>query len=132
MKSRAHGKAWNEFSAWCRVRGLKPLPAHAWTVAVYVRWCETRHELPVIVENLKAIARRHLIAGHPDPERHPMVRRTLAMMERRMANRHRRSNLFDDSVVLDRPGDGTPRQASARRSKTMRSTPKLVRRRRPG
>ena len=137
---RAHGKAWSEFSRWCQARGLKPLPAHAWTVAAYVRWCEPRHEFPDIVLITKSIARRHLITGHSDPERHPMVRRTLEMIERRMANSHQRSALFDDDFVkeepegLDKPEEifEEPKKAPPARRviKSMRSTPKLVRRRR--
>lgn len=133
MTIRAHGKAWNEFTGWCRSRGLKPIPAHAWTVAAYVRWCEPRRDFQAIVDSLKAIARRHLIAGHPDPERDPMVRRTVAMMERRIANRHQRSSLFEEDFPVEKTEpvvvEAKPEPARKRQTKTMRATPKLVRRR---
>lgn len=140
MTMRGHGKAWNEFSRWCDARKLRALPAHAWTVAAYVRWCEPRHDYPAIVAITKAIARRHLITGHSDPERNPMVKRTLAMIERRIANSHQRSNLFDDDVLndeIENPDENEeifeePKKAppAKRVFKSMSSTPKLVSRRR--
>ncbi|MBC8267723.1 MAG: hypothetical protein H8E36_03155 [Rhodospirillaceae bacterium] len=143
MTLRAHGKSWNEFARWCQARRLKPLPAHPWTLATFVRWCEPRYDYGEIVAITKAIARRHLITGHSDPERHPMVRRTLAMIERRISNKHQRSALFDDdafSKMEDEPesvedeqslSEKPKRRGPAKRvMKSMRSTPKLVRRRR--
>ncbi len=139
MTMRTHGKAWNEFDRWCQARKLKSLPAHAWTVATFVRWCEPRHDYPAIVAITKAIARRHLITGHPDPERSPTVRRTLDMIERRIANSHQRSSLFDDDVLqkdLENPDEAEKTVEDAKKSrpakrafKSMRSTPKLVSRR---
>jgi hypothetical protein len=139
MVLRTHGRAWNEFARWCQARRLKPLPAHPWTLSAFVRWCEPRHDYPEIVAITKAIARRHLITGHPDPERHTMVQSTLAMIERRISNRHQRSSLFDDDdfgkdeVVDDAkiPIKALVKSKPAKRVlKSMRSTPKLVRRRR--
>ena len=139
MTLRTHGKSWNEFDRWCQARGLKPIPAHAWTLAAFIRWCEPRHDYDTIVTITKAIARRHLITGHSDPERHPMVKRTLAMIERRISNSHNRSALFNDDFmnaepdvvkVPDAPSDKAKRGRPAKRVlKSMRSTPKLVRRR---
>ena len=135
---RTHGKSWNEFARWCQARGLKPIPTHAWTLAAFVRWCEPRHDYATIVAITKAIARKHLIAGHSDPERHPMVKRTLAMVERSISNRHHRSALFDDDftneepVIIqtpETPSDIAKRGRPAKRVlKSMRLTPKLVRR----
>jgi hypothetical protein len=139
MTMRAHGKAWNEFSRWCQARKLKSLPAHAWTVAAYVRWCEPRHDYPAIVTITKAIARRHLINGHPDPERNPMVKRTMAMIERRIANSHQRSALFDEEILkedIENPDETealfeepAKSRSTKRVFKSMSSSPKLVRRR---
>ena len=135
---RTHGKSWNEFARWCQARGLTPIPTHAWTLAAFVRWCEPRHDYATIVAITKAIARKHLIAGHSDPERHPMVKRTLAMVERSISNRHHRSALFDDDftneepVIIqtpETPSDKAKRGRPAKRVlKSMRLTPKLVRR----
>lgn len=133
MTLRRHGKAWNAFSRWCQARGLRPLPAHAWTVATYLRWCEPRLEFTEIVADIKAIARRHLLAGYPDPERNPMVKRTLAMIERRIENRHQRAALFDEGDFMQYPPEiervpeePKPDTVGTRKIKSMRSTPKLV------
>lgn len=141
MALRTHGKSWNEFARWCQARRLKPLPAHPWTLSAFVRWCEPRHDYAEIVAITKAIARRHLITGHPDPERHAMVQSTLAMIERRISNRHQRSSLFDDdgfdkdeAEEVDQQPDPDKQPVKGkpvkRVLKSMRSTPKLVRRRR--
>jgi hypothetical protein len=135
---RTHGKSWNEFTKWCQVRGLRAIPTHAWTLAAFVRWCEPRHDYATIVAITKAIARMHLIAGHLDPERHPMVKRTLAMIERSISNRHHRSALFDDDFMNDEFTKKEPTELSSNKTeksrptkkvlRAMRSTPKLVRR----
>jgi hypothetical protein len=133
-----HKNPWNEFARWCQARGLKPIPTHAWTLAVFVRWCEPRHDYTTIIAITKAISRRHLISGHSDPERHPMVKRTLAMIERSISNRHHRSALFDDNFMNEKPtiiktpeppNDKAKKGRPAKRMlKSMRLTPKLVRR----
>lgn len=138
MTSRTYGKSWNEFTRWCQARGLKPIPTHAWTLAAFVRWCEPRHDYATIVAITKAIARMHLIAGHSDPERHPVVKRTLAMTERSISNRHHRSALFDDDFMNDKPTmmqSPEPTSDKAKKGRperkvlrAMRLTPKLVRR----
>jgi len=138
MTMRTQKMSWNEFARWCQARGLKPIPTHAWTLAAFVRWCEPRHDYATIVTITRAIARRHLISGHSDPERHPLVKRTLAMIERSISNRHHRSALFDDDFMNEKtaiiktsepPRDKVKSGRPAKRmSKSMRSTPKLVRR----
>ena len=136
MALRSHGKSWNEFYRWCQARRLKSLPAHPWTLAAFVRWCEPRHDYLTIIAITKAIARRHLLTGHSDPERHPMVQRTLAMIGRRISSQHQRSSLFDDEAfskndeapdLIEKP---KKRPAGKRVLKSMRSSPKLVSRRR--
>jgi len=142
MTLRSHGRAWNEFFRWCQARNLKPLPAHPWTLAAFIRWCEPRHDYAEIVAITKAISRRHLITSHTDPERHAMVRRTLAMIERRLLNRHQRSSLFDEDAFSkiednresadessDLVEEPKKRSVGKRVLKSMRSSPKLVSRR---
>ena len=139
MATNNHGKFWREFANWCQKRGLNPLPAHAWTLSAYIRWCESYHDYSVIVRITKAISRKHLIAGHSDPEVNPMVRRTLVMLEKRISNSHNRSALFDDTFIdevenetefFSPPPDKSNSTIEHKRViKSMRSTPKLVRRR---
>jgi len=126
-------RVWTDFAEWCRGRGLKALPAHPWTVAVFARWCEPRLPAAQIARNLKAIARVHLLAGHPVPDRHPTVRRTLRAIEARQAGRRAGAALFrpEDFVSPDAPAakkrsaGGTPRRGR----RIMRSRPKLTSRR---
>lgn len=129
-------RAWTDFAEWCRGRGLKALPAHPWTVAVFARWCEPRLPAVQIARNLKAIARVHLLAGHPVPDRHPTVRRTLRAIEARQAGRRAGAALFraEDFIPSDTP---PPKRRSAvaeapRRGRlVMPSRPKLTSRRPP-
>jgi hypothetical protein len=127
-------RAWKDFAEWCRGRGLKALPAHPWTVAVFARWCEPRLPAAQIIRNLRAIARVHLLAGHPVPDRHPTVRRTLHSIEVRQGARRRGAALFRAEDFAS-PGGPTPEKRPAggtsRRHRVMRSQPRLTSRRPP-
>jgi hypothetical protein len=139
---------WLDFVAWCRARGLKPLPAHPWTLAAYARWCEPRHRYPTIMARVRAIARIHLLKCATSPDRHPTVVRTLELIEARERLRTSRSDLFHlDERPGERPAEaeaprgrkpGKPATAKAAREKHrhphgLRLTPPLVSRRpRPG
>jgi len=136
-------KGWNDFVRWCRARGLRPLPAHPWTVGAYVRWCEPRKTYADIVAGLQAIARRHLHRRLRVPDRHPTVRRTLELIERRLAVRGAASNLFRDEDFLaeqastqEEPAGKDTGEARRRKkrpgraaSRPLRQAPPLVRRR---
>ena len=87
MARRAREKAWLEFMAWCRARRLTPLPAHPWTVAAYARWCEGRHLYSVLIAHIRAISRVHLLGCCAPPDRHPIVARTLRLIEARERTR---------------------------------------------
>jgi len=76
-------KAWSDFVAWCRKRGLSPMPANPWTVAAYARWCERQHRYPVIMRAIRAVARVHRSKSRTRPDRHPTVARTLRLIESR-------------------------------------------------
>lgn len=125
---------WLDFAAWCRDRGLKALPAHPWTVAVFARWCEPRLPIAQILRNLRVIARVHLLTGQPVPDRHPTVRRTLRSIEARQNARRHGAALFraedfaahGEPTPEDRPPAG---RAPRRRRRIMRSQPKLTSRR---
>lgn len=129
-------RAWTDFAEWCRGRGLKALPAHPWTVAVFARWCEPRLPAAQIARNLKAIARVHLLAGHPVPDRHPTVRRTLLAIEARQAGRRAGAALFRPEDFVP-PAAPAPKRRSAagatarRGHRVMQSRPKLTSRRPP-
>lgn len=135
MSTTKREKAWSDFATWCKVRGLRALPAHPWTVAAYARWCERRHRYVMILQMIKAIARAHVLACSAAPDRHPTVVRTLRTIEARSRSRGLQAALF--------PGDEVARADIAaaavkssrrparerRQQQTLRSTPRLVTRR---
>ena len=129
----AQGRAWADFSAWCRRRGLRALPAHPWTLAAYLRWCEERHRYPAIVKRIGVIARAHLLGCQPAPHRHPTVLRTLRTIERRALGQS--SALFRDGDFLAVGGPAPKNAAQPRRrgpkgqAKGLRTAPRLVARR---
>lgn len=146
MKKAVQEKAWKDFADWCVSRGLRALPAHPWTLAYYARWCEGRHRHPTIVKRLKAISRVHLLNCHKPPDRHPVVSRTVRILESRIHAKRRGAALFhaedflaDGTVVgaVASAGEGQQRIAANRNprpgktcsKRVMRSTPKLVSRR---
>lgn len=132
MSTRLRERAWSDFVAWCRTRGLQPLPAHPWTLAAYARWCEPRHKYAQIVARVRAIARAHLLACRAAPDRHPTVARTLRTIELRQRTKTQRAALFSDDVAAPAkaagkgPAKGRP---SARRPRGLRQAPRLVSRR---
>ena len=138
MRRRAE-QAWMEFTEWCRGRGLKALPAHPWTVAAFARWCERRVPATRIAQSVRIIARVHLLACQPVPDRHPTVRRTLRAIEARQNARRQGAALFraDDFMGTGRgkgiapaPGDDDRRERPSKR-RSLRNRPILVSRR-PG
>lgn len=132
MTPRKREKAWSDFAAWCRHRGLRALPAHPWTVAAYARWCEARHRYPVILERIKAIARVHLLACVAAPDRHPTVTCTLRTLEMRSRTRSGRAALFPADDIAEGaaagrpPAELSPRPPRRRRERMLRLTPQLV------
>jgi len=130
MATRA--KTWGDFKRWCEKRGLKALPAHPWTVAVYLRWLDRRHDACVARAALNVIAREHLLKSARVPARHPTVQSTLELIERRAETQGLRSNLFDDDILAAVQPEIPPEpQAPPAKSKrrTLASRPRLVRRR---
>ena len=124
-------RAWSDFVRWCRARRLKPLPAHPWTVAAYARWCERRRPYHVIVHVIEAIAREHLLRAKRLPHNHPLVARTLRLIEARWLGRRSPSDLFKplDFTGAAAPAAEPPKTGKARRRIGFRSTPPLVARR---
>ncbi len=127
---------WRHFATWCQARGLRPLPAHPWTVAAYARSCERRHPAATIAKRVRAIARVHLLQCETSPDRHPMVTRTLRVIEARKRRRHLGAALFnaDDFMSEDAAPtvkkeriSGEPSGAGGRHA--LRHEPRLVSRR---
>lgn len=135
-RTRPPTEPWPHFVAWCRARGLRPLPAHPWTVAAYARWCETRHRYPTIAARIKAIARVHLLKCANVPDRHPTVVGTLELIEARADARPSRAALFvADPIEGDearaagakaKDADDDGKSKRRRTALTMRKAPPLV------
>ena len=81
-KGTIHDPSWRAFAAWCRRLALCPLPAHPWTVGAFLRWCEERPGAVAVADAVVAIAAVHTRRGYGRPERHLIVRRTLAALAR--------------------------------------------------
>lgn len=142
MTRKGDDSAWNAFVAWCRKRGLSPMPANPWTVAAYARWCERHQRYPAIIKTIRAIARVHRSKSRQRPDRDPTVARTMREIETRARARPKKKGpgLFPEADILGGSG-GTARQAAAAgKSKTRRAAkpksrrglsarPKLVSRR---
>lgn len=125
-------RPWGDFKRWCQLRGLKSLPAHPWTIAAYLRWVERRKDAPAAREALRAISREHLLGTLRVPTRHPVVERTLEMIERRAGVRDRHADLFDDDVLAAEAAQTPSARPAPRASRPhvlLTAAPKLVRRR---
>ncbi len=135
MSARKREKAWSDFASWCKARGLRALPAHPWTLAAYARWCEARHRYPIILEQIKAIARAHVLACALPPDRHPTVTRTLRTIEARNRSRTARAALFPADEIAKAglsPAAKPARRTGLRerrRERALRASPRLVSRR---
>ena len=101
-------RTWSEFKRWCASRGLKPLPAHAWTIAAYLRVVDRRAKgedgARAARHALDVIAREHLLKTARVPTRHPTVQKTLELIERRAHVRPQHAALFDEADILGEAG----------------------------
>ena len=129
--ARIADKAWDDFVAWCRVRRLRALPAHPWTVAAYLRWCDHRRRPMPPAKALRAIARAHVLACVPAPDHHPTVTRTLRAIDARNRQKAVGAALFPapDFAATPPPPASAPPRPEGRAP--LRQRPRLVPRRPP-
>ena len=139
IPKRAQDKAWLAFTDWCISRGLSPVPAHHWTLAAYALALEDQVKPEDIRKTLHAIAKAHLLKSRSRPDRHPLIERTLKMIENRRESREQKSELFDDDLIAvkkpkkprkPRKTTDKPEPAKTKVPRTLSTTPKLVSRRR--
>lgn len=71
------------------------MPAHAWTIAAFLRWMDSQNNGDQAQTALNSISRAHLLCGRRSPHHHPMIERTLHSIERRREAAPDRSNLFE-------------------------------------
>jgi len=131
-------QSWSTFVAWCEAHKLCPAPAHPWTVAAYLRSLEGTMRLDAIRRHLAQVGRMHFEKVRKRPDRHPLVERTLASMRQRgeAAKRPPPPPLFRAEDFLERTPAPPPKRrdksdkTAAAPHRTLRVTPKLVRRKR--
>ena len=108
MARQSRDKIWDDFVHWCKKRHLKPMPAHPWTIAAFLRWMDSRNDGENAETALKSISRAHLLCGRRSPHSHPMITRTLGSIYRRRSSAPDRSDLFEARDFL-----GGPEKAAA-------------------
>ncbi|KKL44980.1 hypothetical protein LCGC14_2360290, partial [marine sediment metagenome] len=82
-----YGKAWAAFARYAGAWELRHLPASPATVAAYLGQLESDGaSLSTATVVIAAIRRAHLLAGHPDPSKHPLI----ARIRDGLRNSHRR------------------------------------------
>ena len=111
MPRSQQNKAWDDFVAWCQRRGLVAVPANAWTLAAYVRWCEPRQTPRAIAKAVKDISQMHEAKTRKRIDREPLVQRTLKMIETRHKADKPKLDLFDDNAGIDKK---TAKQAKSK------------------
>jgi hypothetical protein len=135
-KGTIHDPAWRAFAAWCRRLALRPLPAHPWTVGAFLLWCDERPGAVAVADAVGVIASVHTRRGYDRPERHLIVRRTLAALARRHGldlkelARSETAVLFRAEDFAAMPEKPKPRRpAPPRPPRPLGHAPKLVARR---
>lgn len=135
MTKRAEERIWKEFQDWCRVRRLRGLPAHPWTLAAYIRWMEPRHRQATLLKRIGVISKVHAHHALEPPDRHPIVHRTLRMIEARRKAAKRKASLFrDDDFLAPAPAGlqvSKPKRTGKKKRLGLSVRPKLISKR-PG
>ena len=122
-KGTIHDPSWRAFAAWCRRLRLRPLPAHPWTVAAFLRWCDDRPGAATVSDALGAIASVHKRRRLARPERDDIVLRTVAAIERQHPGQ-------SGVVIAALPVKAArPAKPLKRQIRVLRATPKLIPRR---
>ncbi len=108
-----NNKAWEEFVAWCQSRGLNPVPANPWAVAAFARSLEGHLKPATIRKRIGELTRVHAEKTRKRLAHHPLVQRTLAMIERRAEADKSDGSLFADDDALATCPPKRPRRKSA-------------------
>jgi hypothetical protein len=122
-------KEWREFKVWCRERKLKALPAHPWTVAVYLLWLDAHRRYRSMDKRLEVIAHVHVCGCYHSLDRDPIIVRTKkAIVQRRSLGAHKS---FTGEELLEPKRSPVQAKPSAQPKKTrlLTQTPPLVLRR---
>ena len=61
---RAYRIQWDQFSAWCFVRGISPMPSEPEVVCVFIAWlADNNKKVATIARMLSSISKAHRVAG---------------------------------------------------------------------
>ena len=142
-------RSWEAFSAWCDERGLTAAPANPWTLAAYIRYLEGQMRYDALRRHVEHVGQMHFEKRRTRPDRDVMVQRILDAVRRREEARKRAKQkppapppLFraEDFMAEKAPkaakktstqrSKATKSAAGSKKSKSLRATPKLVRRKR--
>lgn len=139
-------RSWQSFEGWCHERGLNPAPAHPWTLAAYIRVLEGTMRYDALKRHVDQIGQMHFEMRRTRPDREPSVQRVLDAVRRREEAKKRAKQkppapppLFRAEDFLEEKTAKKPRTrrakaaetvADKKKSKSLRATPKLVRRKR--
>ena len=134
-----NNKAWEAFVTWCQCRGLNPVPANPWAVAAYARSLEGRLKPATIRKRIGGLTRVHAEKTRKRLAHHPLVQRTLDIIERRAKADKSDGSLFaDDDALATRPPKRPRRKSTAKPEpgttpkpgrKSLSGQPRLVSRR---
>ena len=81
--------AWEDFVDWCLLKNLKPMPAHAWTLASYVLSLEGQLSPTQIRKCLADVAKFHAEKSKKRPDRNPLIEKTIKIIEKRSSQKSR-------------------------------------------
>jgi site-specific recombinase XerD len=74
---------WKQFTSWCSVQGVEPLPASVETIATYITsMAESGKKTATIQRHLATIAAAHKAQGAADPTKNEAVRQVFAGIKR--------------------------------------------------
>lgn len=79
---RAYRADWDDFTRWCNLRGVSPLPATPETVALYLTACAEGLKPSTLQRRLASISQAHQAAGHETPTQSAAVRLVWAGIRR--------------------------------------------------
>ncbi len=92
---RAYTADWTSFSQWCRVRGVKPMPASTSLVGEYLADLGEGYARATLRRKVAAIARACRLAGQPLDTRHPAIRDVLRGINRTHGSPAKRAQALD-------------------------------------
>jgi site-specific recombinase XerD len=97
---RAYRVQWDQFSAWCLVRGLNPLPSTPEVVCVFIAWlADNGKKVATIARMLSSISKAHRVSGvFANPIGTEMVKDAFSGIKRKLGSDQERVDplSFDD------------------------------------